>query len=137
MEPEDRVKDMADQTLFVIEEDTTLRYLLTVVFQKYGWQVKPFNNSTNAVTAYSDMIPNLIIMEPAVDRTENWLFLSSIAATPHDHIPPIILITFLDTEPDFIPAQLSAMSCITAKLIKPFDIDQLVILANHALRAHH
>jgi CheY-like chemotaxis protein len=114
------------EKLLVLEEDSTLRYLLSRVFEKHCWKVQAVDNSDAAVDVYKRDPPHVIVMEPVVDRCANWKFLALLASAPLSLTPPIIFATFLDFEMPIIPPGIEKCINVIATLIKPYDMDDLL-----------
>jgi CheY-like chemotaxis protein len=111
--------------LLVVEENDTLRYLLKRVFEKYRWTVNTAHTSQDAVEAFDNDPPHLVILEPALDKLAHWSLLTRIGAAPFAAAPPIILATFLDFELPMLPPHIEACINVIATFIKPYDLDAL------------
>jgi DNA-binding response OmpR family regulator len=121
--------------LLVLEGDATIRYLLTKVFHKRRWDVHAVSSSEHALEAYDTERPDLILLEPAIDKRTKWSFLSLLASAPLATTPPVILATFLAFENPIIPPAIERCINLIATFIKPFELNDLLNLSERVRAA--
>ena len=118
--------------IWLVEDDEYLGELTRTVLEKRGFIVKTFINGQDVLTAMTMELPDLIITDNFLPDQSGLEICRIVKSNPDTkHIPVIITTGQLDCDeiessPDDI---LKPDGC----LIKPFDIENLIILIQKSL----
>jgi CheY-like chemotaxis protein len=122
---------MNQGTILVVEDDQDISVLLNLYFDSQGYQVIVAKRGQDALEACRRTLPNVIVLDiqlPGMDGYEVCRQLRSNLRTSHI---PILFLTQRDQRDDRIQGlELGADDYIT----KPFDIDELKLRVQNALR---
>ncbi|MGW7295427.1 response regulator transcription factor [Streptomyces xiamenensis] len=118
--------------LLVVEDDTTLRELLSASLRLVGFTVTPVMTGTEALAAVPQVRPDLIVLDvmlPDVDGFEVVRRLRREGSPPT--VPPVLFLTALDAAEDRV-------SGLTAGgddyVTKPFNLEELILRIRAILR---
>ena len=107
-------------TVLVIDDDPSVRELLTRVLSKEGYQVKTAADGAAGVAMASTNRPDIIVLDVMMPQMDGWAVLSSIKANPQLDDVPVIMHTMTDDKS--LGYALGAAEYLT----KPVDRDHLV-----------
>jgi len=118
--------------LLVVEDDTTLRELLSASLRLVGFAVTPVTTGTEALAAVREVRPDLIVLDvmlPDFDGFDVVRRLRREGSPPT--VPPVLFLTALDAAEDRI-------SGLTAGgddyVTKPFNLEELILRIRAILR---
>jgi len=120
---------MSKQHIWVIDDDSSIRWVLEKALQQAGMQVTCFENADSALDAISDSKPNAIITDIRMPGMDGFEFLTLINDR-HPEIPAIIITAHSDLDSAVSAYQGGAFEYLP----KPFDIDEAVDLAQRACK---
>ena len=107
-------------TVLVIDDDPSVRELLTRVLVKEGYQVKTANDGTTGVAMAITQQPDIIVLDVMMPTMDGWAVLSALKADPQLDEIPVIMHTMTDNQS--LGYALGAAEYLT----KPVDRDRLV-----------
>ncbi len=107
--------------LLVVEDDTTIRDLLTEVMLIEGYEIQLAANGLEALTILASWVPDLIILDLMMPVMDADAFREHQLAMPAVAEVPILVLSALNDLQD--RAEAIGASAVVAK---PFDIDTLV-----------
>ncbi|THB68669.1 MAG: nitrogen regulation protein NR(I) [Gammaproteobacteria bacterium] len=114
-------------SIWVIDDDRSIRWVLEKSFTNAGMQVKSFENGNNIVNELTKSQPDAIVTDVRMPGVDGMTLIGKIHQY-HPEIPIIVITAHSDLE-----AAVSAYeSGAFEYLPKPFDIDEAVELANRA-----
>ena len=117
-----------NETICVIDDDSSIRWVLDKALGNAGLQVKGFDSADSALQAISKQEPAVIITDIRMPGMDGLELLERIQ-TQHPDIPVIIMTAHSDLD--------SAISAYKGGafeyLPKPFDVDEAVSLVSRAL----
>lgn len=118
---------MIDRSIWVIDDDQSIRFVLERSLQSADFQVRSFERADQALEELSHSEPAVIISDVRMPGTSGMDFLQ-IVQEQYAHIPTIIITAHSDLD--------SAVSAYEGGafeyLPKPFDIDEAIALVERA-----
>jgi len=126
---------MPGTRLLVVEDDTTIRDLLSEVMEVEGFEIQLAANGLEALTVLAGWIPDLIILDLMMPVMDAEAFREHQLAMPAVADVPILVLSALN-DLQFRAEAIGA----SAVIAKPFDIDTLVTAVRRlvpATEAHH
>ncbi len=119
-------------SIWVIDDDQSIRWVLERALQQADLQVFTFNNADDAMTAMHHKLPDVVITDIRMPGMDGFAFMSKFKQE-HPNIPVIITTAHSDLD--------SAVSAYEGGafeyLPKPFDVNDAVALAQRACEHHH
>jgi CheY-like chemotaxis protein len=112
---------MPEIRLLVVEDDTTIRDLLTEVMLVEGFEIQCAANGLEALTVLASWIPDLIILDLMMPVMDAEAFREHQLAMPLVANVPILVLSALNDLRD----RAEAIGA-DAVIAKPFDLDTLV-----------
>jgi CheY-like chemotaxis protein len=110
--------------VLVVEDDQAIRSLLVDVLADDGWTVRAASDGEEALAILGDWRPDLIILDQLMPRMDGSAFRSVQRGRPElAAIPTLLLSAVRD-----LPEQGSTLE-VEATLPKPFNLDELLVLA--------
>src|SRR5690349_21413079 len=114
--------------LLVVEDDDAMRDLLCEELSEAGFEVTPARNGREGVERVRGAPFDLVITDLRMPEVDGFDLIRDVTATPH--APHIVMITaFGSIETAIKAVKLGAYDYIT----KPFELEELVLVANKAL----
>ena len=114
--------------LLVVEDDDAMRDLLCEELAEAGFEVTPARNGREGVERVRGAPFDLVITDLRMPEVDGFDLIRDVTATPH--APHIVMITaFGSIETAIKAVKLGAYDYIT----KPFELEELVLVANKAL----
>ncbi len=121
---------MANETILVIEDDASVRTLLTKALAGKGYQVETSEDGLAGLTRLESIRPDLIIVDIMMPRLDGMTFVKAIKAHEHTANLPVIFLTAKNDPKSMIQGiNLGARFYVT----KPFQIDELLAKVEKAL----
>jgi CheY-like chemotaxis protein len=111
-------------TILVVDDDPTIRKVLTWAFDDAGYTVETAANGAEALTRYDASTIDLIVSDVMMPEVDGYTLVASLRG--FDTWPPVILLSAA-ARPRCDPP------CVHA-LPKPFDLDTLLRLVAETLR---
>jgi two-component system, NtrC family, nitrogen regulation response regulator GlnG len=117
------------KTVWVVDDDRSIRIVLTQALRDAGYRVQNFDNADLAMLAMqTEILPNCIITDVRMPGTHGLSFLDHIKKN-YDQLPVIVMSAFTD-----IASTSSAFrGGANEFLSKPFDLDEAVTLVGRIL----
>ncbi len=120
---------MSKQHIWVIDDDSSIRWVLEKALQQAGMQVTSFESADSALDSMASSKPNAIITDIRMPGMDGLEFLNLINEQ-HPEIPAIIITAHSDLDSAVSAYQGGAFEYLP----KPFDIDEAVDLAKRACK---
>lgn len=118
---------MHKQHIWIIDDDSSIRWVLEKALQQAGLQVTSFESADAALNAFAESRPNAIITDIRMPGMDGLEFLT-LLNEQHPNIPAIIMTAHSDLDSAVSAYQGGAFEYLP----KPFDIDEAVDLARRA-----
>jgi two-component system, NtrC family, nitrogen regulation response regulator GlnG len=120
---------MNDARLWVVDDDRSVRIVLSQALRDAGYQVQSFDSADLALSALNtEVLPALVITDVRMPGTDGFNFLEQLKKR-HDSMPVIVMSAYTD-----ISSTASAFRGGAHEFLsKPFDIDEAVNLVARAL----
>ena len=116
-------------TILVVDDEESVRKLLTAVLKREGYHVESVINGQEAIEKCSIVKPHVIMMDirmPVMDGITAFKEMKKI----HRDVTVILMTAFAAVETAIEAIKLGAFDY----LIKPFDIDEVTLLVNRAIQ---
>ncbi len=121
---------MANETILVIEDDPSVRTLLSKALAAKGYEVDTCEDGLAGLTRLEALAPDLIIVDIMMPRLDGMTFVRAIKAHEHTKPIPVIFLTAKNDPKSMIQGiNLGARFYVT----KPFQIDELLAKVEKAL----
>ena len=121
---------MANETILVIEDDPSVRTLLTKALAGKGYKVETSEDGLAGLTRLESLRPDLIIVDIMMPRLDGMTFVRAIKGHDHTKQLPVIFLTAKNDPKTMIQGiNLGARFYVT----KPFQIDELLAKVQKAL----
>ncbi|MCW8956735.1 MAG: nitrogen regulation protein NR(I) [Gammaproteobacteria bacterium] len=120
---------MAEQHIWVIDDDQSIRWVLEKALKQAGLEVSSFDSANAAVDALPSHKPDAIITDIRMPGMDGLDFLQ-LLGEQHPSIPVIIMTAHSDLDSAVSAYQGGAFEYLP----KPFDIDEAVELAQRACK---
>lgn len=118
---------MDDRSIWIIDDDQSIRFVLERSLQSAQFNVRSFERADLALEALQESEPRVLVSDVRMPGTSGMDFLSHVQKT-YSHIPTIIITAHSDLD--------SAVSAYEGGafeyLPKPFDIDEAIALVERA-----
>lgn len=114
--------------LWVIDDDSSIRWVLEKAFSKEGLNVVSFDNGDNALKQLAHSQPTAILSDVRMPGTDG-LSLLKILQTEYPDIPVIIMTAHSDLDSAVAAYQGGAFEYLP----KPFDIDEAIAVTRRAI----
>lgn len=122
----------AQNTVWVIDDDRSIRWVLEKAFKQDNLNVKSFENSESVLNALKKAQPDVIVTDIRMPGLDGFALLEKLQQN-YKNIPVIIMTAHSDLD--------SAVSAYEGGafeyLPKPFDVDEAVELVQRALSLRH
>jgi two-component system, NtrC family, nitrogen regulation response regulator GlnG len=120
---------MSRQHIWVIDDDSSIRWVLEKALQQAGMEVTSFESADSALDSLASSKPDAIITDIRMPGMDGLEFLN-IINEQHPEIPAIIITAHSDLDSAVSAYQGGAFEYLP----KPFDIDEAVNLARRACK---
>ena len=122
---------MAEHHVWIIDDDSSIRWVLEKALSSAGLEVSSFETADSALEHISISQPDVIITDIRMPGMDGLDFLE-ILNTKHPEIPAIIMTAHSDLDSAVSAYQGGAFEYLP----KPFDIDDAVELTRRACKKH-
>jgi len=121
---------MADERILVVDDEESIRWVLTRGLVRRGWQVQSAENAHTALRRLAEQEYALMFLDVRLPDIDGLSLLEQIQAQPN--APMVVVMTAQGT----VDTAINAMKKGAYEyIIKPFDLEDVVTLAHQALRA--
>ncbi|MGE5619089.1 MAG: response regulator [Sphingomonadaceae bacterium] len=118
----------ARKRIMVVEDDTTIRNLMTDILQDAGYEVSGYASAEEALSCIDSVRPVLITLDLAMPSMDGVEFLRLLRERSGDAGPSVVLVT---AAPEFLRQELAQQG--HRVLPKPFHVDQFLDTVDRAL----
>ncbi|MEM6296422.1 MAG: response regulator [Myxococcota bacterium] len=121
---------MANETILVIEDDPSVRTLLSKSLRAKGYNVETSEDGLAGLTRLEALRPDLIIVDIMMPRLDGMTFVRAIKGHEQTNPIPVIFLTAKNDPKTMIQGiNLGARFYVT----KPFQVDELLAKVEKAL----
>lgn len=120
---------MSNETIWVIDDDRAMRWVLEKTFKEEGFKVVSFEESQSALDRLDSQQPDVIITDIRMPGMDGLTFLSHVKIS-HPELPVIIMTAHSDLDSAVSSYQTGAFEYLP----KPFDIDEALLLVGRAIQ---
>jgi len=111
-----------NRLIYIIEDDDSIRELITMALTSFSYEVVAFDNAEDALTAIDEKLPDLALFDIMLPKMSGLEALSALRGKPETKKLPIVLLTAKDTEID----KVAGLDCGADDYItKPFGVMEL------------
>ena len=108
--------------IYVIEDDDSIRELITMALTSFSYEVGAFDNAEDAMESIDERIPDLVIFDIMLPKMSGLEATKALRGKPETKKLPIVLLTAKDTEVD----KVAGLDCGADDYItKPFGVMEL------------
>lgn len=118
------------QCVLVVDDDPSIRRLLVVTLQRYGYQTLEACNGRAALAEMRAANPDIVIMDLVMPEMSGWEVLSERADDPALLRIPMIVVTASNIHQARIDALHKQICAVVAK---PFDLDTILTTVTQCL----
>jgi CheY-like chemotaxis protein len=118
----------ADRLVLVVEDDDSIRNVITDVLQDRGFRVVAARNGSEALEQLDFVQPCAVVLDLLMPVMHGWAFMESYAEKTGGQPIPIVIVSVNPA----LPRSFNRFGVRTV-VGKPFDIDQLVDALEDAL----
>ena len=118
-------------TMVVIEDDASIREMLSYYFNSVGFDVFTFESGEEYFDAHSDLIPSIFILDIMLPNMDGFTILKMLRKNPWKSETPVILLTARSSESDRVKGLMAGGDDY---VVKPFGIKELQARVNAVLR---
>jgi two-component system, NtrC family, nitrogen regulation response regulator GlnG len=124
---------MNRHTIWLLDDDASIRYVLREALQDAGYQVRDFESVADAAGALKiGPVPDLLFTDIRMPGGSGLDFLETLQSA-HPHLPVIVMSAFTDIRNTASAFRGGAFEYLP----KPFDLDEVLALAEKALPAKY
>jgi two-component system nitrogen regulation response regulator GlnG len=120
---------MSNETIWIIDDDRAIRWVLEKTFKEEGLNVVSFEESQSALTRLEREQPDAILTDIRMPGMDGLTFLARVKDI-HPDLPVIIMTAHSDLESAVSSYQTGAFEYLP----KPFDIDEALALVQRAIQ---
>jgi two-component system, OmpR family, alkaline phosphatase synthesis response regulator PhoP len=122
---------MIGKRIFIIDDEPDIREILQFNLLKDGFTVYTYGNPQDALNAFKDISPDLIVTDWLMPGMDGLEFCKNLKMNPQTAHIPVIMITCKSDEIDIVTAlELGAEDY----MVKPFGIKELAVRIKKVLR---
>lgn len=119
---------MPDEIILIIDDDTDLLQLASLIFKKAGYQVFTATDGLDGISKFFSHHPNLVILDVMMPGSDGFDVCERIRKVSYD---PLIMLTALNREQDMLKGLAAGADDF---LTKPFNPEILLARAKSVLR---
>lgn len=119
------------QTMVVIEDDASIREMLSYYFNSVGFEVSTFESGEEYFDLHVDLIPTIFILDIMLPDMDGFTILKKLRKNPWTSETPVILLTARSSENDRVKGLMAGGDDY---VVKPFSIKELQARVNAVLR---
>ncbi len=120
---------MSNETIWVIDDDRAMRWVLEKTFTEEGFKVVTFEEGQSAITQLEQQQPDVIMTDIRMPGMDGLTFLAQVKVS-HPELPVIIMTAHSDLDSAVSSYQTGAFEYLP----KPFDIDEALLLVGRAIQ---
>jgi two-component system, NtrC family, nitrogen regulation response regulator GlnG len=121
---------MADERILVVDDEESIRWVLTRGLARQGWKAHSAENAHRALHRLAEQSYALVFLDIRLPDIDGLSLLEQLGALPN---PPMVVVM---TAQGTVDTAINAMKKGAYEyIIKPFDLEAVVSLARQALRA--
>src|SRR6267142_2039595 len=121
---------MADERILVVDDEESIRWVLSRGLMRRGWKVESAENAHLALRQLTERSYALVFLDIRLPDIDGLSLLEQIRTLPN---PPMVVIM---TAQGTVDTAINAMKKGAFEyIIKPFDLEDVISLAHQALRA--
>lgn len=124
--------DCRGAVVLVVDDDTTMRFLIREVLQQAGFQVIEAENGQQALDLFEQVIPDIVLMDVSMPEKDGYATCLEIRQMPQGHYLPILMATGFD---DMASVNRAYSAGATDFLIKPINWTVLGHRVRYMLRS--
>lgn len=124
--------DCRDAVILIVDDDSTMRYLIREVLQQTGFQVIEAENGQQALDLFEQVIPDIVLMDVSMPGKDGYATCAEIRQLPQGQYVPILMATGFD---DVASVNRAYRAGATDFLIKPINWVVLGYRVRYMLRA--
>ena len=113
--------DTGPKCILVIEDDDSIRDLVTDILQSVGYRVERAADGLQALVKVSVRRPDIIVLDLMMPVMDGWTFLEHFRKNPECSATPVVVTSAYTTL-----GKTARELHVEAFLAKPFDMDALV-----------
>ena len=115
------MSEVGSKRILVVEDDDTIRDLITEILQSAGYRVERASDGLQALVKVSVSRPDIIVLDLMMPVMDGWTFLEHFRKNPECSGTPVVVTSAYHT-----PSKTARELPVQAFLAKPFDMDTLV-----------
>lgn len=126
------MRNVARDTILIIEDDLAIRTYLSMLLELEGFQIRQASNGQEGLNSLEKdkTLPSLIILDLMMPVMDGWQFRENQVADPEASSIPVVVMTADGHAPEKA-AKMGAQGCIQ----KPLNIDLLLKTVNKFAKA--
>jgi twitching motility protein PilT len=117
-------------TVLVVEDSETMQQVVAIAFAHEPWSLVPARSAAEAKAKLATLRPDLVVLDHGLPDGSGYDVAAALRGDPATATLPVILLTSEQTPLD---AARAAAAGLTLHLQKPFEVDDLLVLARNAL----
>jgi CheY-like chemotaxis protein len=112
---------VGDRVVLVVEDDESIRKVITNVLEDHGFNVSSARNGSEAMTRLESVIPDVMVLDLLMPVMHGWDFMEAYAEKTGGEAIPIVVVSVNPA----LPRSFNRFG-VRDVIGKPFDIDDLV-----------
>jgi DNA-binding NarL/FixJ family response regulator len=120
--------------ILVVDDDKILRTVLQYTLEKEGYQVNSVCSATEALLAFDQDIPDVIVSDVSMPEMDGFTFCRRLRSQPSGQLIPFIFLSARGELEDRLEGDSSGGD---AYLIKPFEMQELLVKIKALLERSH
>ena len=121
-------EEMAQRTILVIEDDDSIREIVTRVLEDEGFTVVSAVNGLRGLETFLKTTPDLVLLDVKMPEMDGWETLQNIRKVSET---PVVMLTVFGSTDDIIKGlEMGADDY----LVKPFGVPELLVRVQAVLR---
>ncbi len=125
----DAAHTRSDPTIWVIDDDRSVRFVLAEALRSAGWKVREFDGPTPALAALGKAVPDAVFTDVRMPDMDG-LKLLNVLKADHPDLPVVVMSAYTDVASTAGAFRGGAHDFLS----KPFDIDTAIAMARRALQ---
>jgi CheY-like chemotaxis protein len=116
------------QIVLVVEDDESIRRVISDVLEEHGFQVIGAANGSEAMRRLTRTRPDVVVLDLLMPVMHGWDFMESYSAQTGGESIPIVVVSVNPA----LPRSFNRLG-VRSIVAKPFDVDELVESVDRAL----
>ena len=108
------------QSIFVVDDDTSIRDIVIEILLDEGYQVRGFSNGLDALRALAEGVPSLVVLDMRMPVLNGWEFAREMRERGYD-VPVLVMTAAQDARA--WAQEIGAVGYIA----KPFEVDTFAV----------